>query len=81
MTGGVISSAGLILAATFSVLMTQPLLELFMFGFAVAVGILMDTFLVRGLLVPAIAVFVGRWNFWPSRVGSIEEKDKIKQNR
>lgn len=77
MTGGVISSAGLILAATFSVLMTQPILELFMFGFAVAVGILMDTFLVRGLLVPAIAVLVGRWNFWPSRVGQIEGKSVI----
>src|SRR5699024_8847806 len=53
-TGGVISSAGLILAATFAVLMTQPILELFMFGFVVAVGVLIDTFLVRTILVPAI---------------------------
>ncbi len=49
-----ISSAGVILAATFGVLMTQPILELFMFGFAVGLGILMDTFLVRGLLLPSV---------------------------
>ncbi|WP_233567954.1 MMPL family transporter [Cohnella faecalis] len=46
-TGGVISSAGLILAATFGVLMTQPLQELYLFGFAMTAGILVDTFLVR----------------------------------
>ncbi|MFD0674431.1 MMPL family transporter [Cohnella sp. GCM10027633] len=53
-TGGVISSAGLILAATFSALMTMPIADLFVFGFIVAVGILMDTFLVRGILLPAV---------------------------
>jgi RND superfamily putative drug exporter len=53
-TGGVISSAGIILAATFAVLMTQPLQELFLFGFMMAVGILIDTFLVRGVLLPAL---------------------------
>ncbi len=53
-TGGVISSAGVILAATFGVLMTQPMQELFLFGFAMAAGILIDTFVVRGLLLPAI---------------------------
>ncbi|WP_169087502.1 MMPL family transporter [Paenibacillus sp. PL91] len=53
-TGGVISSAGIILAATFAVLMTQPLQELFLFGFMMAVGILIDTFLVRGMLLPAV---------------------------
>jgi len=54
LTGGVISSAGLILAATFSVLMTQPLQELFLFGFTMAMGILLDTFLIRGFLFPSI---------------------------
>jgi RND superfamily putative drug exporter len=59
-TGGVISSAGIILAATFAVLMTQPLQELFLFGFMMAVGILMDTFLVRGMLLPALmSLFMG----------------------
>ncbi|TCZ76588.1 MMPL family transporter [Paenibacillus albiflavus] len=53
-TGGVISSAGLILAATFCVLITQPLQELFLFGLTMAMGIIIDTFLVRGVLLPSI---------------------------
>ncbi|RKQ33288.1 MMPL family transporter [Oceanobacillus halophilus] len=53
-TGGVISSAGIILAATFAVLMTQPVQMLFVFGFIVAIGILIDTFLVRGVLLPGL---------------------------
>jgi RND superfamily putative drug exporter len=65
LTGGVISSAGLILAATFGVLMTQPILELFMFGFIVSIGILMDAFLVRGVLVPSVVTLIGKWNWWP----------------
>ncbi|MBH5318900.1 MMPL family transporter [Paenibacillus sp. GSMTC-2017] len=60
-TGGVISSAGIILAATFCVLMTQPLQELFLFGFIMAVGILLDTFIIRGMLLPAILVLIGKW--------------------
>ena len=57
-TGGVISSAGLILAATFAVLMTQPIELLFVFGFIVAIGILMDTFLIRGVLLPGMLVLL-----------------------
>ncbi|MFG6117717.1 MMPL family transporter [Thalassobacillus sp. B23F22_16] len=64
-TGGVISSAGLILAATFAVLTTQPIMELFMFGFVVAVGVLIDTFLVRTILTPAIILLLGKWSFYP----------------
>ncbi|HEY4600843.1 MAG TPA: MMPL family transporter [Cerasibacillus sp.] len=60
MTGGVISSAGLILAATFAVLMTQPLEELFLFGFTMAFGILLDTFVIRGFLLPAILIWTHR---------------------
>jgi RND superfamily putative drug exporter len=56
-TGGVISSAGVILAATFAALMTMPIADLFVFGFIVAVGILLDTFLVRGMLMPALILF------------------------
>lgn len=56
-TGGVISSAGLILAATFAALTTMPIADLFVFGFIVAIGILMDTFLVRGILLPALILF------------------------
>lgn len=55
-TGGVISSAGVILAATFAVLTTQPIELLFVFGFIVAIGILMDTFLIRGMLLPGLLV-------------------------
>jgi len=57
-TGGVISSAGLILAATFAVLMTQPVQLLFVFGFLVAIGILLDTFLIRGMLLPGLMVLM-----------------------
>lgn len=53
-TGGVISSAGIILAATFAALTTMPIADLFVFGFMVAVGILLDTFLVRGMLLPSL---------------------------
>ncbi|WP_419393059.1 MMPL family transporter [Cytobacillus praedii] len=59
-TGGVISSAGLILAATFAVLMTQPLQELFLFGFTMAFGILLDTFLIRGIFLPSILILTGK---------------------
>ncbi|MEH7414754.1 MMPL family transporter [Neobacillus drentensis] len=57
-TGGVISSAGVILAATFAVLMTQPIQLLFVFGFIVAVGILLDTFLIRGILLPGLIILL-----------------------
>lgn len=66
-TGGVITSAGLILAGTFSALMTLPLQDLFQLGFAVAIGVLMDTFLIRTLMVPSIVKVLGRWNWWPSQ--------------
>ncbi|HEX6870191.1 MAG TPA: MMPL family transporter, partial [Micromonosporaceae bacterium] len=64
-TGGVITSAGLILAGTFAVLMTQPLNSLLQFGFAMAVGILLDTFLIRGILVPALLHLVGARSWFP----------------
>lgn len=70
-TGGVITSAGLILAGTFLVLATLPLTILYQLGVCVAVGILMDTFIVRGLLVPGLVVLLGRWNWWPGRVEAV----------
>jgi len=66
-TGGVISSAGLILAATFLVLATMPIYELKLFGFIMALGILIDTFIVRPLLIPAILIQLGKWSFWPKK--------------
>jgi uncharacterized membrane protein YdfJ with MMPL/SSD domain len=67
-TGPVITSAGLILAGTFSALMTLPLQDLLQLGFAVAAGVLIDTFVTRTLIVPALVALVGRWNWWPSRL-------------
>lgn len=66
-SGGVISSAGLILAATFAVLTTQPIRELFQFGLAMAIGILLDTFVVRPLLVPAIVQLLDDKALWPRK--------------
>jgi RND superfamily putative drug exporter len=65
-TGGVITSAGIVLAGTFSVLAVLPLTFLTELGFVVAFGVLLDTFLVRSVLVPAIALRAGDKFWWPS---------------
>lgn len=65
-TGRVITSCGLLLAATFAALLSAPLSSLAMMGFAAAVGILLDTFVVRALLVPSVATLLGRANWWPA---------------
>jgi RND superfamily putative drug exporter len=67
-TGGVITSAGLVLAATFAVLGTLPLTFLTQLGIAVALGVLLDTIIVRSVLVTALTLDVGRWMWWPSRL-------------
>jgi RND superfamily putative drug exporter len=67
-TGGVIASAGIVLAATFTVLMNLPLVPLFEMGFLVAVGVLLDTFLVRTYLVTSASLLLGRWVWWPGRL-------------
>ncbi len=64
-TGTVITSAGLILAGTFGALVTSPLQLLFQVGVVVALGVLIDTFLVRSVLVPALTAFIGEWAWWP----------------
>ena len=64
-TGGVITSAGLILAGTFSALMALTFEALFQFGFVIAVGLLVDTLFVRALLVPSIAYLLDERNWWP----------------
>ncbi|GAA1925895.1 MMPL family transporter [Streptomyces sodiiphilus] len=64
-TGGVIASAGIVLAATFSVLMTMPLVFMFQIGFVVAVGVLLDTFLVRTYVVTSASWLLGRRVWWP----------------
>jgi putative drug exporter of the RND superfamily len=69
-TGGVITSAGLVLAATFVVLGVLPIVFLAELGFTVAFGVLLDTFLVRSILVPALSYDIGRKIWWPSRLAS-----------
>ncbi len=68
-TGGIITTCGIILAGTFATQIFAPLQLLAQVGVAVAIGILIDTFVVRAILVPAIATLVGRWNWWPSKLG------------
>jgi RND superfamily putative drug exporter len=69
-TGGVITSAGVVLAATFVVLGVLPLVFLAELGFAVAFGVLLDTILVRSVLVPALSHDIGRRIWWPSRLAT-----------
>jgi RND superfamily putative drug exporter len=67
-TGGVITSAGAVLAGTFAVLGTLPVTFLTELGFAVAFGVLLDTLVVRSVLVTALNLDLGRWVWWPSRL-------------
>ncbi|MGW2116872.1 MMPL family transporter [Streptomyces zhihengii] len=67
-TGGVITSAGVVLAATFAVFAVLPLVTMAQLGVLVGIGVLLDTFLVRTVLVPALALDLGRWFWWPGRL-------------
>jgi RND superfamily putative drug exporter len=67
-TGGVITSAGIVLAATFTVLGILPLVFLAEIGFSVAFGVLLDTLLVRSILVPALVHQFGSKIWWPSKL-------------
>jgi RND superfamily putative drug exporter len=66
-TGGVITSAGLIFAASMMGLTFSSLAAVVQIGFIIGVGLLLDTFLVRTVTVPATAVLLGRANWWPSK--------------
>src|SRR6202012_6155425 len=68
-TGGVITAAGLIFAASMCGLLFSSISTVVQGGVVIGVGILLDTFLVRTITVPAIAALVGRANWWPSRMG------------
>ena len=75
-TGPTVTSAGLVLAGTFVVLAVvggsgQGNSEIRVIGFGLAVGILIDTFVVRTVLVPSTVELLGRWNWWPSRMGRL----------
>ncbi|RBW68425.1 MMPL family transporter [Bacillus taeanensis] len=75
-TSSVITSAGLILAGTFSVLAVLPLQVLVQFGTVTAIGVLLDTFIVRPLLVPAITTVLGKYSFWPGELWKKEDLEK-----
>ncbi|MEV0218315.1 MMPL family transporter [Streptomyces sp. NPDC050704] len=67
-TGGVITSAGVVLAATFAVFAGLPMVTMAQMGVIVGIGVLLDTFLVRTVLVPALALDLGRRFWWPGRL-------------
>jgi len=69
-TGTVITSAGIILAGTFASMAIAPLRMLLQIGVTVALGVLIDTFIVRSMLVPAITAMFGKWAWWPFHRGS-----------
>jgi putative drug exporter of the RND superfamily len=71
-TGGVITSAGVVVASTFAALSVIPLVYLAELAFAVGFGVLLDTFIVRTLLVPALTLDVGRKMWWPSKLQDAE---------
>jgi RND superfamily putative drug exporter len=71
-TGGVITAAGLVLAGTFA---TLPLVILTEIGFTVALGVLLDTLVVRSVLVTALTLDIGRHMWWPSRLAARRDDD------
>lgn len=77
MTGGVITSAGVVLAATFSALAVIPLIFLAQIAFIVAFGVLLDALLVRSLLVPALVYDIGSPVWWPSRLAKKPDKQQM----
>ncbi len=76
-TGAVITSAGIVLAGTFSVLAVLPLTFLTELGFVVAFGVLLDTFIVRSILVPAIALTLGDRFWWPSALSRRDSSRRL----
>jgi len=72
-TGGVITSAGIVLAATFGALAVIPILFLAQIAFIVAFGVLLDTLIVRSLLVPALSLQIDRTLWWPSALAKKED--------
>ncbi len=77
-TGGVITSAGIVLAATFGALAVIPILFLAQIAFIVAFGVLLDTLLVRSLLVPALTLLTGRRVWWPSALAQKKDETAVR---
>jgi len=79
-TGGVITSAGVVLAATFAALGVIPIMFLVQLAFIVAFGVLLDTVLVRSLLVPALAYDIGPRIWWPGKLGRPEQDAAMRRD-
>jgi RND superfamily putative drug exporter len=86
-TGAVITSAGLVLAGTFAALGTLPMVAFAEIGFAVALGVLLDTFIVRSVLVTALFLDVGPKVWWPHRLAKedggapvVTEAERVSQS-
>jgi RND superfamily putative drug exporter len=73
-TGAVITGAGIVLAGTFGALAVLPLVVLTEIGFIVAFGVLLDTFIVRSVIVPALVIDIGRRVWWPSRLSRVKTR-------
>ncbi|GAB1642296.1 MMPL family transporter [Krasilnikovia sp. MM14-A1259] len=73
-TGGVITSAGVVLAGTFAALASLPLVAFAEIGFAVAFGVLLDTLIVRSILVTSLTLDIGRWMWWPSKLAAVHDR-------
>jgi RND superfamily putative drug exporter len=71
-TGPTVTAAGMVLAGSFLVLTLAGGAQVQQIGFGIGAGIMMDTFLVRTLLIPSTVVLLGRWNWWPSRMSNEE---------
>ena len=79
-TGGVITSAGLVLAATFAVLGTLPLVAFAEIGFAVALGVLLDTIVVRAVLVTALNLDIGNRIWWPNALSRVPDETGVAEH-
>jgi len=73
-TGGVITSAGIVLAGTFAALGSLPIVAFAEIGFAVAFGVLLDTLVVRSVLVTALNLDIGRWMWWPGKLMHVRDE-------
>jgi RND superfamily putative drug exporter len=82
-TGAIITSCGIIMAGTFGAMMASPIKSLVQIGFATVIGLLIDTFIVRTLIVPAIAIKIGVMNWWPGekiKIIHVEKKNETNVN-
>lgn len=79
-TGGVITTAGIVFALTMVALMFSDITNIAQIGFTIAIGLLLDTLVVRTVTIPAIALLIGRWNWWPGRISNNPAEPQIQDS-